>query len=113
MYLGATAGTLYQPDIERTDLLVNIAQGFASSAMPPDRADIERQLGLDQPLYLQYVKWIGNIVLHGDFGNSLWKDYPVTNDILIRIPVTFELAFLAMLVALIIALRIGIFSAIR
>ena len=78
-----------------------------------DRARLKAALGLDVPIYVQYGRWIRNIVVHGDLGKSLWKDTPVTDDLLPRLPVTLELGFMAMIVALIIALPIGIYSAIR
>jgi len=77
-----------------------------------DRAAVERALGLDRPVHVQYAKWISGIV-RGDLGNSLWKQTPVTREILARLPVTLELGILAIIVALIIALPIGVYSAIR
>ena len=81
-------------------------------AAEKDRAAIEVALGLDQPMYIQYFRWAGN-VLQGDLGRSLWQDTPVTMELLARIPVTLELALLAMLISIIVALPIGIYSAIR
>lgn len=77
-----------------------------------DRAAIEVALGLDRPMYIQYFRWAGD-VLQGDLGRSLWQDTPVTQELLARIPVTLELALLAMAVSIIVAIPIGIFSAIR
>jgi peptide/nickel transport system permease protein len=68
---------------------------------------------MDVPVMTQYGRWIGGILLHGDLGNSLWKRSPIINDIKARWPVTFELGFLAILVSQVIALPIGIYSAIR
>ncbi len=78
-----------------------------------DRAAIEQALGLDVPIFTQYGRWIGNIVMHGDLGNSLWDKIPVTEMILRRWPVTLELGFLALIIAQLIALPIGMFSALR
>lgn len=77
-----------------------------------DRAKIEAALGLDQPVYVQYFKWVGGVV-QGDFGRSLWQNVPVTEQLLDTLPITFELGFLALLVALTVALPIGIYSAMR
>ena len=74
---------------------------------------IEHELGLDVPAYIQYWRWTGNIILHGDFGNSLWARTPVVDEILQRVPVTLELGFLALIIAQIIALPIGMLSALR
>lgn len=70
-------------------------------------------LGLDKPLLEQYLRWIGGIVLHADFGNSLWQSTPVRDLLLARIPVTFQLGLMALVVALLVAIPVGIYSAIR
>ncbi len=77
-----------------------------------NRDQLMGALGLDKPMYEQYVRWVWAL-LHGDFGKSLWQTTPVSEQLLQRLPVTFELGFLAMLVGLAIALPIGIYSAIR
>lgn len=77
-----------------------------------NRAAIEHALGMDVPAHVQYLRWIGNI-LHGDFGNSLWRNIPVSEEIINRLPITLELGLLGICIALIIALPIGIYSAIR
>ena len=77
-----------------------------------DRAKIEAALGLDQPVYIQYFRWIGN-ALTGDLGDSLWQNVPVTDQLLDSLPITFELGLLALIVALTVALPIGIYSAMR
>jgi len=79
----------------------------------PNVGSIKHELGLDVPIYIQYWRWLGNLVLHGNLGNSLWTGTPVMNEIKQRWPVTFELGILALLVTQIIALPIGIYSAIR
>lgn len=70
-------------------------------------------LGLDRPMWQQYFHWISGILLHGDFGRSLWQNTPVAELLGARMPITFQLGFMAMIVALTIALPIGIYSAIR
>jgi len=77
------------------------------------REQVVAALGLDKPMWEQYFTWISGIVLHGDLGKSLWQGTPVTEQLLARMPVTFELGAIAMLVGLVIALPIGIYSAIR
>ena len=77
-----------------------------------DRAVIEASLGLDKPIYTQYFVWLGDI-LQGDLGSSLWQNTPVTELLALTIPITFELGFLALLVALSVAIPIGIYSAMR
>ena len=77
-----------------------------------DRAAIERRLGLDVPIHVQYGRWIGQI-LQGNLGTSLRGDEPVVEQILPRFPVTLELGVFAVIIGLLILLPIGIYSAIR
>ena len=77
------------------------------------REQLIAALGLDKPMWEQYLHWISRIVLHGDMGTSLWRGTPVTQQLLERVPVTFELGAIALLVGLAIALPIGVYSAIR
>ena len=77
------------------------------------RDQIVAALGLDRPMHTQYLSWIGGITLHGDLGRSLWQNAPVTELLAARLPVTFELGLLALIVGLTIALPIGTYSALR
>lgn len=77
------------------------------------RDQITEALGLDQPIYIQYLVWAKGLVLHGDLGNSLWQDTPVIDDIKARLPYTLELGGMGLFFALIVAIPIGIYSAIR
>ena len=77
-----------------------------------DRAVIEAALGLDKPIYEQYFVWIFNIV-QGDFGYSLWQITPVAEQLSLTLPITFELGLLALIVALSVAIPIGIYSAMK
>ena len=79
-----------------------------------DREALERLLGLDVPAYVQYGRWLGGIVLHGSLGHSLvGSREAVEVKIVRRLPITLELGFLAILIGLLIALPVGIYSAIR
>jgi peptide/nickel transport system permease protein len=82
------------------------------SASKMDREALMEVLGLDKPMWSQYLTWVGNL-FQGDMGNSLWQSTPVTERLAERLPVTFELGFLAILIGLTIALPIGVYSAIR
>ena len=53
-------------------------------------------LGLDRPMWQQYFTWISGILLHGDFGRSLWQNTPVGEQLLARLPITFELGLMAL-----------------
>ena len=78
-----------------------------------DRAAVERRLGLDLPVYEQYGRWIGQILRHGSLGKSLWGEWTVEERILASLPVTLELGVLAIVIGLVIALPVGIYSAMR
>ena len=82
------------------------------SAGKMDREALVQALGLDRPLWSQYITWVGNL-LRGDLGNSLWQSTPVVDRLIERIPATFELGLIAILIGLSIALPVGIYSAIR
>ena len=75
-------------------------------------AFIRERYRLDDPVPVQYVAWLGQ-VLRGDLGQSIRTNQPVTQLIWQKLPVTVELALLSMLVALLIALPVGILSAVR
>ena len=79
-----------------------------------DREALERMLGLDVPVYVQYGRWIGGILWHGSLGHSLLGSRgAVEEKIIDRLPVTIELGVLAILIGLAIALPVGIYSAMR
>lgn len=67
---------------------------------------------LNDPVPLQYIHWVGN-VLQGDFGTSLRTEQPVTTLLASKLPVTIELAVLALIIALLIGIPTGVISAVR
>lgn len=77
-----------------------------------DLENLRHKLGTDRNIAAQYIDWIGNVV-QGDFGDSLWFDAPVMTELKDRIPVTVELAVLAILISVIVAVPLGIISAIK
>src|ERR671930_1003913 len=90
-----------------------LSQFAATPAVPPEvRENIRRSLGLDQPWPVRYVKWL--IALsQGDWGFSFGSRVPVWDLIKLRIPSTLAVVGVAYLVSLVIALPIGIVSAVR
>ncbi|HEX6542952.1 MAG TPA: ABC transporter permease [Ktedonobacterales bacterium] len=76
------------------------------------RQAIIHNLGLDQPLHIQYIKWLGG-VLHGDLGTSFTDNQPVSSDIFSRFPATIELFLSALLFALVISIIFGVTAATR
>ncbi len=96
---------------DAVDLIIKSSPFMADSEQM--RAEIERDLGLDHPMHVQYVRWLGAIVLRGDLGTSLMRDTSVSAEILQRLPVTMEMGLWAVFFALIIAIPIGVYSALR
>ena len=78
-----------------------------------NRHALEQMLGLDVPVYVQYGRWLGDILLRGTLGKSMVGVLPIEERIIGRLPVTIELGLLAILIGLLIALPVGIYSAIR
>ena len=78
-----------------------------------DEEALRRMLGLDVPVHVQYGRWMGDIFLHGTLGRSLWGVATVEEKILGRLPVSIELGVLSIVIGLLIALPVGIYSAIR
>jgi len=80
---------------------------------PEDLARIRHQLGVDQPIYLQYWQWISGIFLRGDFGRSLLDGTPVLSHILLRLPATLELTLTAILLGIAVSIPLGVTGALR
>jgi len=78
-----------------------------------DIESLKRALGLDAPIHTQYFRWLSDILLHGSLGDTLRGGQPVTSVILSRLPVTIELGLVAIVIAVLISLPIGIYSALR
>lgn len=77
-----------------------------------DLADLRAKLGLDRPILVQYVEWLGRVVT-GDLGESLWTKRPVLDELIRRVPITLELGALALVFAIVIAIPIGVLAATR
>ncbi len=85
---------------------------LGEEADPQTLARLRARLGFDRPLVTQYVEWLGR-ALQGDLGRSLRTNQPVTEAILQRLPVTLQLLAFAMTISLLIAIPLGIVSAVR
>lgn len=89
---------------------------FAAQARrmtPAARAEFIHSLGLDKPWYVQYFYWLKNLLLHGSLGFSYVDHRPVIEKVLERLPVTIEMLSLALFFTVLVALPIGIYSAIK
>lgn len=102
-----------------TFLLIRLAPGdptkmfISPRTRPEDRELIKKNLGLDKPLYIQYTLWLKNLVTKGDLGFSLVNGRPVLDSILERVPATLILMASSYLLSIMLAMPLGIFSAVR
>ena len=92
--------------------IVDILFAAAGYVDPADKAHLEQELGLDQPMVMQYLRWIGGL-LHGDLGYSYVSEKPALEEILPRIPITARLAGLALLFSASIGIPLGVISAVH
>ena len=109
--------------------LINLIPGDIIDAMQAetpdvalDRAGLERKLGLDKPLIVQYARWLGiapqadgslSGLLQGDFGISWWRKTPVLKLVALSWPVTLQLGLMGLIISQLIAFPVGIYSALR
>ncbi len=94
------------------DVALLILGGDQAHIDPKQLAAMRQQLGLDQPLVVQFGTWLWG-VLRFDLGTSLWTGQPVVEELLIRLPLSLELALLATLVSVLIAIPFGMLAAVR
>jgi peptide/nickel transport system permease protein len=92
--------------------LVEIILAETPFATEEDKARLEEQLGLDEPIPTQFVKYVWNVA-RGDFGESPFTQRPVAEEIKNRLPVSIEFGIYSILLSLVVALPVGILSAIR
>src|SRR2546428_8645799 len=91
------------------DVVIRMVEGHAYA---PTVDALRKELGLDRPAHVQYLEWVGGIVLRGDFGNSYWTRQPIWDEFIRRFPVTLELAGLTILTSVVIGVLVGIVSAV-
>src|ERR1700722_5219588 len=91
---------------------VLIRLGFAPHITGAQIALLRAQLGLDKPLYIQYLSYL-NILIHGNLGNDIRTGQPVIQEISFAFPNTLALAVTSMALALVIGIPVGIYSATR
>ena len=89
-----------------------VAMMLEEKAYAKDLEELRAKLGLNRPIYVQYFEWLGRAVT-GDLGESLWTRRPVLEEIGQRLPITLELALLSLVVAIVIAIPVGVISAAR
>src|SRR3990170_8526847 len=93
--------------------IVELKYAGAGTYAPQEALDRERaQLGLEKPLWEQFLRWIWGIVRF-DFGSSMWTGRPITREIAIRLELSLELAIMATLVAIVLAIPLGTLAAVK
>ena len=93
-------------------ILMGGGEDSTSGASAEAVAQLREQLGLNQPLWQQYLDWVWGL-LHLDAGDSLWTGKPVFHEIGSRLPLTIELALMGLTLSLLIAIPVGVISALR
>jgi peptide/nickel transport system permease protein len=89
-----------------------VSQMLGQDATPEDRTRLRAELGLDQPFYAQFATFVGNAA-QGDFGISLRQGRAVSTLIKERLPATLELAFTAAIIAIVVGIPAGVYTALR
>jgi len=89
-----------------------VAMMLEEKAYAKDLEELRAKLGLNRPIYVQYFEWLGRAAT-GDLGESLWTRRPVLEEIGQRLPITFELAIMSLVIAPAIAVPVGVISAAR
>ena len=93
--------------------IVELKYAGAGAYAPKEALARERaQLGLDKPVWQQFVSWIWGIV-HLDFGTSMWTGQPITHEIAIRLELSIELALMATFIAVLISIPLGTLAAVK
>jgi len=101
------------PPGDFADSYANKRQQAGAPIKVEELDEIRRRLGIDKPWYIQYGKWISNMVLEGDMGYSWEWRRPVSDLIAERLPLTLLLAFSTLILMYGLAIPIGIYSAVR
>ncbi len=95
------------------DPIVMLASQSQLEKLTEEQLDqLRHEHGMDKPLAVQYINWLGGI-MHGDFGNSIAQNQPVTDEIFKRLPITLYLGIISFIVSIIIGVPVGIISAVR
>ena len=93
--------------------VIDVLEGRMNNLVQIDREAVEKMLGLDQPVHVQYGRWVGGMLFEGTMGESLLGRWRVEKRILARLPATVQLGVMAIVIGLLIGLPVGIYSAMR
>jgi peptide/nickel transport system permease protein len=93
-------------------ILMLVTASDAESATQQQIDALRKEFGLDKPIVVQYINWLGGVV-HGDLGKSILQRAPVAKEILRRVPITLHLGLLTFLISVLIGIPAGIICAVR
>jgi peptide/nickel transport system permease protein len=111
--LGAAALVFVIMRVIPGDVALLIFGGDQAGSVDPKQLEAMRhRLGIDQPMVVQFGTWLWG-VLRFDFGTSLWTGRPVIEELLVRLPLSLELAVLATVVSVVLAIPLGMLAAVR
>ncbi|MEE9202357.1 MAG: ABC transporter permease, partial [Dehalococcoidia bacterium] len=109
---GAVTLIFFIMNILPGDIALMILGEETGQGSPEQIALLREQLGLNRPLYEQYISWLWGIV-RLDFGTSLWTGQPVFKEIWVRLPITLTLISFSVLISMVLAIPIGILAALK
>jgi len=92
--------------------VIDVLAGEENIEDPEVRAALEKEFGLDKPVYVQYLVWLGNVV-RGNFGKSLVTRRPIALELFDRIPATMYLALVSIAIAMVISIPLGTLAAVK
>jgi peptide/nickel transport system permease protein len=92
--------------------VIDVLSGEENIEDPEVRAALEKEFGLDKPIYVQYLVWLGNVV-RGNFGKSLVTRRPIALELFDRIPATMYLALVSITIAMVISIPLGTLAAVK
>jgi peptide/nickel transport system permease protein len=95
------------------DSMLSNMEAQGQTMTPAMRAALMKALGIDAPIYVQYTRWVGGIILHGDLGTSLVSSVSITPLLVMRIQLTVELCLMTVFFMLLISIPIGVYAATR
>ena len=93
-------------------ILMYLSSNEMTESTPEEIAAIRHEFGLDQPIFVQYVRWLGKVVT-GDFGMSIIQRSSVSAEIARRLPITLYLGFFSLITMLLVGVPFGVISAVR
>jgi peptide/nickel transport system permease protein len=93
-------------------ILMYLSSNEMTESTPEEIAAIRHEFGLDQPIFVQYVRWLGK-VLSGDLGMSIIQRTSVSAEIVRRLPITLYLGFFSLIIMLLVGVPFGVISAVR